>query len=307
LSITPKFGNFNLNPNLNFGANNYFRKVIKSFNSTDSTVNEEFLRGFFTEYNYSAGIGVSTRLYGMADSRRHIFWLIDPNSFGVKAIRHTYQPSVNFNYTPDFSTDKHSFYGTFFNERTQREEKYSFFEKEGGTHASSSLQKRLSYSDMHSFEIKKQGKDTLPDVNMELLRVTLSLSHNFAADSMNFSDISATFRTPFLKALDISGNANFTLYDENKNEHNNYVRVNQFLLSNNKGLVRLTNIGFNLSTSYSSDGFSSPSFELNRQMGGTNNDDDLVVEEENVDTNISLGSRFQRRYNVAEDGTDEIF
>jgi len=175
LSITPKFGHFNLNPNINLGANNYFRKMIRTYNAEDSTTTEEFQRGFFTEYFYSTGIGVSTTLYGIADSRRHLFGLIDPNTFGVKAVRHTYKPSVNFNYTPDFSTDKHNFYGRYFNEERQREEKYSFFDKEGGTHASSSLQKRLSYSDRHTFEIKKQGKDTLPDVNMELLIVTLSL------------------------------------------------------------------------------------------------------------------------------------
>jgi hypothetical protein len=230
LSVTPKFGYFNITPSVNFNANNYFRKIIKTYNTTDSIIDEAFQHGFWTEYNYSFGIGTSTRLYGIADNKRRLFGIIDPNSFGVKAIRHTYQPSINFNYTPDFSTDKHSFYGRYYDEKEKREVKYSYFDKEGGSHASSYLQKNLSYSDMHSFEIKKQGKDTLPDENIELLRITLSLSHNFAADSMNFSDISTTFRTPFLKVLDLSGSARFTLYDEIKNENNNnFVRVNQFL------------------------------------------------------------------------------
>ena len=290
LTISPKFGYFNVTPSINFSANNYFRKIIKTFNPEDSTITENFQTGLFTEYNYSFGIGTSTRLYGIADARRKLFGFIDPNLIGAKAIRHTYQPTINFSYTPDFSTDKHNFYGKYFDERLGREVMYSHFEKEGGSHASSSLQKRISYSDMHSLEIKKQGKDTLPDENIELLRLTLSLSHNFAADSMNYSDIVMSFRTPALKIIDFSGNANFTLYDEIKNDNNNYFRVNQFLLSNNKGIARLTNIGFNLSTSLSGSGFSSPTTLMEQQLD-TTNDEELS---ENIDNDIALGKRFLR-------------
>jgi hypothetical protein len=171
--------------------------------------------------------------------------------------------------------------------------KYSYFEKEGGSHASSSLQKRIAYSDMHSLEIKKAGKDTLPDENMELLRVGLSLSHNLAADSMKFSDLSATFRTPFLKALDFNGRANFTLYDEIKNERNAYQRVNQYLINNSKGLARLTSLSFSLSTSYSSDGFQSPSNQIEQHLDSILTGEEILVED--VDTTSRLGRRFNKR------------
>ncbi|MCL2039844.1 MAG: hypothetical protein FWG85_05390 [Bacteroidetes bacterium] len=286
LTISPKFGYFNINPSINLNANNYFRRIIKTYNIEDSSVLENFQTGFFTEYNYSFGIGTSTRIYGIADERRKLFGFINPNLIGAKAIRHTYQPSVNFSYTPDFSTNKHSFYGMYFDEVQQREIKYSHFEKEGGSHASSSLQKRMSYSDMHSIEIKRQGKDTLPDENIELLRLTMSLSHNFAADSMNYSDLAMTFRTPALKVVDFSGSANFTLYDEIKNDRDNYIRVNQLLISNGKGIARLTNIGFNLSTSFSSSGFSSPTSLI---------EDNIDTNETAItDTDITLGQRFLR-------------
>jgi len=288
ISITPKFGHFNVTPSINFGANNYFRKIIKTWDEADSTVLEEFQRGFFTEYFYSYGVGVSTRLYGIADQRRKFLGVIDPNLIGITAFRHTYQPTVNFSYTPDFSTDRHNFYGRYFDTKQEREVKYSFFEREGGSHASSMLQKRISYSDMHSFEIKRKGKDTLPDVNMELLRLTFNLSHNFAADSLKFSDISSTFRTPALKFLDLSGNAAFTLYDEKMTTHlqnNRLVRVNEFLLSNGKGLARLTNAGINISTSFSSSGF------IDQSNVQTLSEDSVTVEE----VSQELGGRFLMR------------
>jgi lipopolysaccharide assembly outer membrane protein LptD (OstA) len=287
LTISPKFGYFNINPSLNFGANNYFRKIVKTYNTEDSNVSEGFEPGFFTEYNYSFGIGTSTRLYGIADEKRKLFGLFNPNFIGVKAIRHTYQPSINFNYAPDFSVGNYGFYGRYFDLKQNKEIKYSYFEKEGGSHSSTILQKRISYSDMHSIEIKRQGKDTLPDENIELLRLTFSLSHNFAADTMKYSDIAMTFRTPALNIVDFSGNANFTLYDEIKNERNNYTRVNQFLFSNNKGLARLTNIGFNLSTSFSNEGFASPTSLLENQI-----DTNVETDTNNMEQTNTLGKRF---------------
>jgi lipopolysaccharide assembly outer membrane protein LptD (OstA) len=285
ISISPKFGYFNITPSISLGANNYFRKIIKTYNSDTDSLQEEFQRGVFTEYNYSFGIGASTRLYGIADSKRYFLGILDPNLIGVKAIRHTYQPSINFSYSPDFSGENYGFYGHYKN-NYGNEVKYSYFEKEGGAHASSSLQQRISYSDMHSIEIKRQGKDTLPDENMELLRLTLNLSHNFAADTLKFSDLSTTFRTPALKYLDLSGNANFTIYDEQINPQNNqYHRINQFLLSNGKGLARLTNAGFSVSTTFSSNGISNGL--------SSNTSTDTTADSTIVAAN-SLGGRFLR-------------
>ena len=181
----------------------------------------------------------------MADEKRKLFWLINPNDLGMKAIRHTYQPSLNFSYVPDFSQEKYGFYGKYNDPNTGREVIYSYFEKEGGSHSSRHLQKRLSYSDVHSLEIKKRSEnDSIPDTNIELLRFSLNCSYNFASDSLNFSDISMSLRTPAIKFLNFTSSAIFTLYDEEKvvNENNNYeyyTKVNKFLISENKGLARL--------------------------------------------------------------------
>lgn len=303
ISISPKFGYFTITPSINFGANNYFRKLEKNFVPQDSSIQENFTNGFFTEYNYSFGIGASTRLYGIADSKQRLLGFIDPNSLGIKAIRHTYQPSINFNYTPDFSQEKYGFYGKYVDEKTGQDVIYSYFEKEGGSHASRYLQKRISYSDMHSLEIKKSGaNDSLPDENIELLRLALNGSYNFAADSLKFSDIGLSLRTPAINFLEFSGNANFTLYDEVKikNEKNNYeyfTKVNQFLISNNKGLARLTNFSFNVSTSFSSDGL----------IGVNDNhitNKDTTAEEQTE--NLNLGARFDKR-NDRSGYNDDLF
>lgn len=280
ISISPKFGFFNVTPNVSFGANNFFRRVIKEYDADNNSVIEHFERGFWTEYYYNFGIGLSTRIYGVANDKNKLFWLLDPNSIGLKAIRHTYQPNISFNYSPDFSTQDYDFYGRY-TDANGRENKYSFFEREGGSHASSSLQKRISYSDVHSLEIKRKINDTT-DENLELLRLSLSLSHNFAADSIKFSDIATTLRAPAIKFVDMSANANFTIYDEQKDDFGTFHKINQFLVSNGKGLARMTYASISLSTSFSDNGFSNSG-----TTGADTNGSDTTKEEEKM-----LGSRF---------------
>jgi hypothetical protein len=156
---------------------------------------------------------------------------------------------------------------------------------------------------MHSFEVKRKGETTIqvdsvtgdtttidaPDVNIELLRLTFNLSHNFAADSLRFSDLATTFRTPALKFMDLSGSANFTLYDEVKNANEQYVRVNQFLLSNGKGLARLTNVSMNVSTTFSANGIGSSSSLASSNIS----DSAATLDTADVDT-TALGGRFLR-------------
>lgn len=292
ISISPKFGHFTVSPSISFAANNYFRQLNRTYNPSDSTTSDSFDKGFFTEYYYSMGVSVSTRVFGIADKTRPFFGFLTPEMMGFDAFRHTYQPSVSYTFTPDFSQDKFGFYGKYFNESQGRMVKYSRYERDGGA-APSGLSQRISYSDLHSFEIKVRQGDSLPDKNIELLRLTFGLSYNLAADSMKLSDISMSFRSPSIGLFEFSGNASFTAYDEMKYETSpgnySYRRVNQYLVENGKGLARLTNLSISLSTSFSSEGqkapssFSAPSDTLSR--------DSLIN---------TLGSRFVARHNAEE-------
>src|SRR5690606_8591891 len=72
--------------------------------------------GFSRAYNYNMSSGFSTKFYGM---------------FGgvgrVQAVRHVVTPSVNFQYTPDFSADRFGFYRDFVSPTGQMT-RYSIFE-----------------------------------------------------------------------------------------------------------------------------------------------------------------------------------
>lgn len=291
ISISPKFGFFTISPSFGFGANNYFRRINKTFNPSDSSVTETEESGFFTEYWWNFGLRASTTLYGVIDDKKRIFGIISPQMFGVKAMRHVYQPSLGFNFTPDFSSEKFNFYGRYKNAKGEEIE-YSRFMNDGGMHAPSNLSKTLTYSDNHRFEMKIAQGDSLDDKNVELLNLSFNGSYNFAADSLNLSEIGVSFRTPAIGFLNFSGNASFTPYDEVKIQTSptSFVgrRINKYLMTEGKGLARLSSVNISFSTSFSSNGVvvDNPDFEESRRKKKSAIKDTVIV---------GLGERFNAR------------
>jgi len=291
VSISPKLGYVNITPYFSFGANNYFRRLIRTYNTGDSTTSDTFQDGFFTEYNYSTGVDLSTRLFG----------IITPKLFGVNAVRHTFQPSVGYAFSPDLSTSDYNFYGTYFNTKDSTTIKYSRFSADGGGIASARESQSLRWSILNSFEAKMAQGDTIPDKNAEFFRWTLNGSYDMTRDSMKASDISMQFRIPALSDLNLSANANFTMYDEARTWNRTtqdytgpITRINQTLFENGKGLLRLTNFSMQLSTSFSSQGMNvNTSFSQDTPQTAQ------------IDTTSSgLGERFKQRYEYDEEFYD---
>ncbi|MFC2131524.1 putative LPS assembly protein LptD [Bacteroidota bacterium] len=291
LSISPKLGYININPYFNFKVNNYFRRLDKTYNSIDSSVVTDTANGFFTEYNYSAGVDFSTRLFGV----------LTPKLWGVNAVRHTFQPTIGYSYSPDLSSEDMNFYGYYYDEARNEEVKYSRYSADGGGIASSRKSQSIRYSILNNFEAKIAQGDTIPDKNSEFFRWTMNGSYDMTKDSLKFSDIAMQFKIPAISDINMNANANFTLYDEERlwsvtdsAYTGSRTRVNQYLLSSGKGLMRLTNLSLNFSTSISSE-------------GGTPNpspNQDEIQETQPDNSGSGLGDRFRQRYEYTEESVD---
>ena len=260
ISISPKFGYFTLTPSISFGANTFFRRLNRTMDTSGRLI-DKYENGLFWEYFYRIGISTSTRLYGMWDDKNKLFGFISPNGLGLIGFRHTYNPTFSLSYSPDFSAEKFGFYSTYYNPQTQQNVQYSRFVNEGGSHAPSSRSFALSYSDLHSFEIKIKTNDSIGEKKIELLRINLSTGYNFAADSLKLSPLYVQLRSPVLDFMNFSGNAGFTFYDEaivvDSIGRKLFTRfVDRYLITQGKGLARLTNFSFSISSSFSRDGFS---------------------------------------------------
>lgn len=297
ISISPKFGYFTLSPSISFNANNYFRKLTRRYSIEDSTTFDSYESGIFTEYWYSLGLSLSTRVYGLWDNTKPLMGFVKPKWLGFKAFRHTYQPSFSFNFTPDFSKSNFGFYDRYYDPALEREVEYSRFTSDGGSHAPAALTQVISYSDLHSFEMKIAQPDSAEDVKLELLRLNFSTSYNIAADSLNFSSIRMSFRSPALNFINFSGNATFSVYDEEKTYNKKgeytgaYHKVNRFLINSSKGLARLTSLSLSLSTRFSSQGIS---------LGSSFSEPKAPM----PDDSIALGQRFRARHAHVHDHFD---
>lgn len=251
LGASPKIGHISITPNFRYQERWYNKRIEQllvksSFSGKDSLVTNDVKEINFVR-TFSMGVGASTRFYG----------IFQPNMLGINSIRHTVNPSVSYNYQPDFSKPGWGYY-SFYNDTTGREIKYNKYQNEIFGGASSGEQQSLSFSVSNIFEMKTAvdpTDTTSKEKKIQLLNVDAGISYNFAADSVKFSRLNLGYRTQIGEWLNLSGNSVFTLYESNEFGQD----INKFLISNNKGLMRLTNFQLSLSTTLSGEKLSSAS------------------------------------------------
>ena len=241
--LSPKLGRISVSPNINYQEKWYNKHIEKNYGGlsylgTDSVVTKDVYH-LNSVRTFNLGVSASTRFYGM----------FAPHVLGIAAIRHIVNPGVSYNFQPDFSRPGWGYYGTYVDTKGN-EIKYDKYSNEVYGGASSGEQQSLSFSVGNIFEMKTEvdpTDTTSVEKKIQLLNLNAGISYNFAADSIKFSNINIGYRTQIGNVLNLSGSSSFTLYD--------YVKdvglVNKFLISEGKGLVRMTNFNFSASTSLS--------------------------------------------------------
>lgn len=290
LSISPKLGYFSLTPQISYRENWFFRKFTKSVNLKDSSILTQFENSVlpYRDYSWSVGVGASTRLYGV----------IEPNFWGIKAVRHVFVPTVSYSFSPEYSNRTTDKIGEYLDLKTGNKIQYSRFETDGGESPRDKSTQRLSFGLANTLQAKIAQKDTLPDLNLDLVAFEISSNYDLAKDSLNFGDISLGFRTPALKFVSFNGSSRFTLYDEAERFSANGKSagigfINKYLINEGLGLSRLTFFSVNLSTSFSSEGIQITNSSLK----------DTNIKDSSGNT---IGERFLRRYNYTA-SQDDIY
>jgi hypothetical protein len=174
---------------------------------------------------------------------------VQPNILGISAIRHTVNPSLSYSFSPDFSEPFWGYYDTYINSEGE-EVKYNKFEREIFGSPGQGETQSLSFRVSNIFELKTtvDPTDTTSKENkIQLLNLDASINYNFAADSVRFSPLSLGFRTQVGNWFSFNGNSSYTLYETNQFGQN----IDKFLISQGRGLFRLTNFSFSVSTSLS--------------------------------------------------------
>ena len=252
VSATPRIGYFNIAPSFNY-RERWYNKRIKLENkvlySTDPITTQTISRdttisSVINELNFvrtfDMSVSASTKLYG----------IFNPNLFGIQSFRHTLTPSVSYVYTPDFADGSWGYWDSY-TKSDGTVIKYDKFGNEVFGGAAGGRSQAINFSIGNVFEMKmnKDPNDTTKDDRkIQLLNLSAGIGYNFAAEQFKLSDLTLGYRTQIGELLSLNGFSTYTFYD-----FVNGQRVNQFLSSNGKGLFRLTNFNFSVSTSLSGD------------------------------------------------------
>lgn len=172
------------------------------------------------------------------------------NSFGVNAIRHIVTPSISYNYSPDFSTPFWGYYESYADSLGNNKE-YNKYEREIFGKPGSQESQSINFNVGNVFEMKTNADptDTTSKENkFQLLNLSASMGYNFAGKSFKFSDLNLNYRTQVGSVFSFSGSSTFSPYDYDLKD-----RIERYLISNGKGLLRLTNFSFSMSLSISGD------------------------------------------------------
>ena len=282
LNFSPKVGYINVSPSFSY-QEKWYNKRLKLeparyehfYPNGKSEIRDTVLDTSVKELNfvrtYSMGVSASTKIYGV----------MNPNLLGVESFRHTLMPSVSYNYQPDFSDDVWGYYDSY-TDSTGKKVRYDKFTREVFQGVSSGRSQSINFSLGNVFEIKMAktpGDTTKEQKKIQLLNFDASVGYNFAADSMKLRDLSLSYRTQIGDLINFSGSSSFTFYDQivetNQYGQETYRYVNQYLASNGKGLFRLTNLNFSISSTLSGEKLKSN--EAEKQKNPEANEDQVAI------------------------------
>jgi hypothetical protein len=168
------------------------------------------------------------------------------------ALRHIITPSVNFNYRPDFGSDRYGYFQNLRGDTSTIKTRYSIYENAvfGSPSAGRVAGIGFSFDNNIEAKVKSSADSSKNSINIPILQsLTFSGNYNFAAENFKLSTIGFSGRTSFFKEK-IGLNFFGTLDPYTLNENGD--RIDEFSLKSGK-IARLTNFGLSTDFSFNSD------------------------------------------------------
>lgn len=244
------FKYINVSPSITINDRMYFQKVRRQWDPNASAEVQDTTYGFYNVFDFNAAISLDTKIYG--------FW--KPLPFlgdKIQMIRHVLTPSVSFTASPDFSSPFWGIYDTY-----QRPgdnvapTRYSYFQGSLFGVPSAGKQGVVSVSLANNLEMKvKSDNDSTGVKKISLIEnLTIGQSYNFAADSLNWSNINTSILLRLTRNFNLNLSATWDPYMYGLNSAGNPVRINKLRIGH-KGLPRLASTGTSFSYSLNQDTF----------------------------------------------------
>ncbi len=204
----PEMGVFQLAPSVSYDETWYQSKVTLGWDQAAGKVDTLVEKGFYTARQMSFGLSISTRIFGMFQSK-------NKNS-KIQAIRHEIRPTLSLSYQPNFN--RNNYYTTTL-DSTGKTTVLPFFPTSYNLNGpytngrfggfSFGLENNLSMK----VRDKKDTGNALKKVSL-LDAFSVNGSYNFfPVDFHHFSNISAVASTNLFNKINFTTNASFNPYE----------------------------------------------------------------------------------------------
>lgn len=274
------FKYFNLTPSVNLTDRMYTTKVRRQWDPNAATEVCDTTHSLYNVWDFNASVSLDTKIYGFF---RPMKFLGDK----VKMIRWVMTPTVSFSGSPDFSSSFFGYYGSYNRPGSNGEmttHKYSYFPNSLFGVPGEGKTGLLNFALANNVEMKvKNSSDSIEDKKVSLIEnFTVSQSYNFAADSLNWSNINTSLMLRLVKNFNLNLSAVWDVYTYQLNAAGNPVRVNIPRWKAGKGIGRLSSTG--TSFSYT---FNNNTFKRKPKNKNGNGEDDSDAEKPNPRRNTA--------------------
>lgn len=216
------FKYFNVTPSVSYTERWYTRKIMKDWDPDIGTsgkeVNTDTIYGFHRVYNYSASVGVNTKIYGM----------YKPLFMRKKEIqiRHVITPSVSISASPDFGSSKFGYYDSYTKTNSDGvKDTVSYSPYAGQMFGVPGIGKsgNISFQISNNLEMKYKDKnDSIRKVSL-IDELGASISYNTAAQVRPWSNLNLNLRLKLSKSYTFSMSSVFATYAYDFDKNGNVV------------------------------------------------------------------------------------
>lgn len=275
------FKYINISPSISINDRMYTSKIRREWDTQASREVTDTTYGFYNLFDFSASISLDTKLYGFYKPMKFL-------GDKVQMIRHVLTPTVSFSASPDFGAPGWGVYG-----------QYNYVDAQGVTQ-----QKRYSYFQHGLFGAPSAGKSGVVSVNLSnnvemkvksdadstgvkkislIENLSISQSYNFAADSLNWSNINTSILLRLVKNFNLSLNATWDPYLYGLSASGSPVHINKLRMAHGK-LPKLSSTGTSFSYTFNNSTFKKKQNNNdNEDRGREEGENWSGVEDENVD------------------------
>ena len=263
-----------ISPSISYGMNWYFSDIKKVFNEQTQkveTIQSDPFSKFGVTQNFSAGLSINTRLYGIFQ-----FGKKNKNA-ALKAIRHMVTPSIGFSWQPEMGTKANGYRQLNYVDINgiQHSTVYNIYEGQPNSFPGRGQSASMSFSIGNNIEAKVRDKKDTTGTGTKKIKLIDQLSiggsYNFLADSMNLSIININMSTTIFGKMGLSANASLDPYAVDSRGN----RIGTFNIVKEGGfkIARLTRASASISYSFSGEGKSrlGSDYKMPQQSNNNNN------------------------------------